>query len=64
MGWIRGLIIIALMATYTSGRGIGVITVVARYTIIGDDSMCPVQDIKVVVIGKCCWIPSGRRCVA
>lgn len=57
MGWIRGLIIIALMATHTSSGGSGVIAVVAGCTIISDGSMRPIQYIKVVVIGKRGWIP-------
>ena len=29
MGWIRGLIIVALVATHTRGGGVGIIAVVA-----------------------------------
>lgn len=47
------------MATKTSIRGIVVIPVVAGSTLIGNQSMCPIQRIIIIVDRECCRRPAG-----
>lgn len=54
-----GRVVIGGMATKTGIRGIVVIPVVAGSTLIGNQSMCPIQRIIIVVDRECCRGPAG-----
>lgn len=56
---IGGLVIVRLMASGTGTRRVEVVPVVAGGTVIGDQGMCAVEWIEIVVIGKESRIPVG-----
>ena len=61
---IGGRIKIGSMATIARIGRVGIITLMASSTIIGDRRMGPVQGMKGIVVGETCGFPSRRGCMA
>ena len=57
MGWLCGLIEVFKMASNACGRCVRVISIMAGYTIIGNDRMGAIQRIKIIMIRKGRGVP-------
>ena len=64
MVWVGGLVVVGGMATGAGIRGIGVASLMACGTVVGDSSMCPFDFIELIVYWEGGWIPTGVGGVA
>ena len=64
MGWIQGLLIVGLVASYTGIGGVVKVFVVTTGTVVGDSGMGSIECKEIVVVGHGCWCPARFSGVA
>ena len=58
MGWIQGLLIVGLVASYTGIGGVVKVFVVTTGTVVGDSGMGSIKCKEIVVVGHGCGCPA------